>query len=247
MPERHVVLVLGMHRSGTSALAGILEAAGVRLGDVRQQSPHNRAGNREHPAFQELNDAVLGFSRGAWDSVPARIHWTRDHALQRDCLIRTFDEARLWGFKDPRTLMTLDFWLPGLLHHDLHFIGTLRHPMAVVRSLRAREPEKDPARCMQLWLRYNQRLLALWSEHRFPVLDFDAGAEDYRYAALAAVQGLPELADTSVDSVGFFEPSLRHQGANEDAAKGDEGDIAASDLRAALVLHSELAAIAARG
>ena len=43
-----VVLVLGMHRSGTSCLAGSLQQAGLELGDVFTSNPFNKKGNREH-------------------------------------------------------------------------------------------------------------------------------------------------------------------------------------------------------
>jgi len=42
------ILILGMHRSGTSCLAGCLEEAGLYLGDVNLKAGFNKKGNREN-------------------------------------------------------------------------------------------------------------------------------------------------------------------------------------------------------
>jgi len=44
------VAILGMHRSGTSCLAGSLQELGLYLGEVYDQNPHNPRGNRENAA-----------------------------------------------------------------------------------------------------------------------------------------------------------------------------------------------------
>ena len=70
MPERAVhdlsselparlIAVLGMHRSGTSYLAGSLQEAGLILGDCHTWNKHNEKGNRENQKFVDLHDAIL--------------------------------------------------------------------------------------------------------------------------------------------------------------------------------------------
>ena len=58
-----VVAVLGMHRSGTSALAGSLEQHGLFLGRVSTSNPHNPKGNRESAEVRRLNEDVLRVER----------------------------------------------------------------------------------------------------------------------------------------------------------------------------------------
>jgi hypothetical protein len=79
-------------------------------------------------------------------------------------------ERPLWGFKDPRTLLTLDGWL-GLVP-DLEFVGVFRHPAQVARSLAGRPAlqVEDP---VELWRLYNARLVELHRRSAFPVVSFD--------------------------------------------------------------------------
>ena len=67
-PSPQVIAVLGMHRSGTSCLTGLLEDAGVCLGNVSKQNPYNRKGNQENLQIMYLHDAVLDDNRGSWNN-----------------------------------------------------------------------------------------------------------------------------------------------------------------------------------
>lgn len=202
------VLILGMHRSGTSCLAGSLEARGLDLGAVSESDPHNARGNRENVELRELNEAVLEHSGGAWDEPPDAVAW--NHALRerRDALLagRTRTDGMLWGFKDPRTLVTLPFWLAALRQPIL--VGTYRHPLAVARSLEARGGMPIDTG-LALWSVYNERLLALRRVRRFPIVRFDIDPESYRRQIddLAGKLGLPGL-DGCED---FRDEALVHQ------------------------------------
>jgi hypothetical protein len=84
------------------------------------------------------------------------------------------DHARnpSWGFKDPRTLLTLQGWLELGITPSL--IGIFRAPWAVASSLAQRSPEQTtPARALELWHIYNSHLLELQQRHAFPLLCFD--------------------------------------------------------------------------
>ena len=71
-----IVCILGMHRSGTSCLAGSLEEAGLYLGDVITNTPHNLKGTRENRRIFTLHDGILGRCGGTWQHPPERIDWT---------------------------------------------------------------------------------------------------------------------------------------------------------------------------
>ena len=64
------IVMLGMHRSGTSVLAGSLHEAGLALNDVVTQAPHNRKGNRESRAIMFMQEDLLKCNGGAWDDPP---------------------------------------------------------------------------------------------------------------------------------------------------------------------------------
>ena len=70
LTQHPCVIVLGMHRSGTSLLTGSLEAAGLYLGEVNNEAPFNRKGNKENESIRELNDALLERNDAAWNRPP---------------------------------------------------------------------------------------------------------------------------------------------------------------------------------
>lgn len=200
---RRVVCILGMHRSGTSCLAGTLEEAGLNLGTVITEAPHNAKGNRENKQIMDLQEEVLTHSGGSWDVPPRKLIWTDAQRIRRDAIIASYGEGD-FGFKDPRTLMTLDFWLEAL--GSVEFVGTFRHPRLVAESLFARNGG-DLERWLALWNAYNERLLELHHAKPFPVVRFDVPPDRYRRSLFQVIErlGLPRT-----DKLSFFEPELRH-------------------------------------
>ena len=81
------IIVLGMHRSGTSCLTGILQGCGVELGEVFTCNPHNQRGNRENARIMILNDAILAHNGGAWNDPVDVQNWTAEHIIERDEII----------------------------------------------------------------------------------------------------------------------------------------------------------------
>jgi len=71
------VLVLGMHRSGTSVLVRTLESLGIWAGsetDFHPPTRHDPQGHREHRAVWELNESALVWIDRAWDN-PVDLDW----------------------------------------------------------------------------------------------------------------------------------------------------------------------------
>jgi hypothetical protein len=211
------VLILGMHRSGTSCLAGSLQQRGLHLGEVYESRPYNRKGNRENQQVMDLNNAVLAASGGAWDRPPRQLRWDPADEAARDAIIAGLGAGSAdapWGFKDPRSLLTLPFWQVAI--PDARLVGTFRHPARVAASLRARDPGMAVETALELWRDYNERLLAACTASPFPIVDFDAEPDAYRRALdnVAAALGLssPEGGDV------FFEVGLRSPNASGDIA-----------------------------
>src|SRR5437899_1224414 len=121
MPESvpQVICVLGMHRSGTSVLARVINLLGVHLGPAERlmkASPWNPRGFWEHEGIVNINDEVLSRIGGTWDCPPvftAGWHESRDLDDLRDrawrLIAEDFAGAPLWGWKDPRACLTLPF------------------------------------------------------------------------------------------------------------------------------------------
>lgn len=201
------IAIIGMHRSGTSCLTGLLEECGVFLADVSRQNPHNKKGNHERLAIMELHDQVLADNGGAWDRPPVMpVQWSESRRARLREIIDDYSGHARWGFKDPRSLLALEGWLeeaPGL-----RFVGTLRNPDAVALSLHRRGgmPRED---ALALWAAYSGRLLEFQRRFGFPVVDFDLEPGAYLRSVRLAFSRL----DLQVpDDFSFFEAGLRTAG-----------------------------------
>ncbi len=172
-PE-HVLCVLGMHRSGTSCLTGSLQEAGLELGEHHTENPHNLKGNRENQGIVDINDAVLAANGGAWDVPPETVTWPDAQLQAARALLSRHADAPHFGFKDPRTLLTIGGW-QALAPH-MRFIGIFRHPAEVAQSLQNRSG-MPLEQGLALWYQYNRRLLRQYRCKAFPLLCFDESEE----------------------------------------------------------------------
>lgn len=210
-----MILVLGMHRSGTSFLAGTLQTYGLYSGTVHEWSKHNRRGNRENPDVMALNDALLVRNGASWDSPPKQgviSAWGDDHRAEGVAILEQMEveaEGRPIGFKDPRTLLTLPFWEASA--SSIRTIGTLRSPVAVAKSLHSRDKSMGIEQGFHLWEIYNRVLLEEIAHDRcVGLVNFDWKERDLRATAhvLAQKLALPWSAQRTSD---FYSTELRHQ------------------------------------
>jgi tetratricopeptide (TPR) repeat protein len=209
-----VIGILGMHRSGTSCLAGSLQAAGLFAGDVQEWNPDNFKGQRENLTIMELNNSILKANDSAWDCPPATFIFTQEDREKRDAIIsELYRQSPIWMFKDPRTVLMLDFWREGIA--DLQFVGSFRHPLNVAMSLYQRN--KMPiSEGIQLWLEHNRCLLEAWRQEPFPLICFDLDREAYLSQIEEIVNFLNtrfgEQLDLSVSAAqSFYESQLVHE------------------------------------
>lgn len=203
--SERALLILGMHRSGTSFLTGSLQQAGLELGRHSAWNPFNTRGNRENPDFVAFHEDLLAARGCAWDRPPEHsVRWTRPERARARALVAEFDAAASWGFKDPRSLLFIDAWLALLPRARL--IGIFRHPSAVARSLDARGG-MPLDRALGLWRHYNARLLALHRARPFPLISFDDPEPELhtRLNTVLGGLGLRELHDDR-----FWAAELRH-------------------------------------
>lgn len=210
-----LVLVLGMHRSGTSCLAGALEICGLRLGEVRRTGRHNAKGYFERHDIVQINDRILGLNGGSWLVTPSRI---RLHPFLREQIVvavRAMTADGHCGLKDPRLLPVLDAWIEAA-PANLRFVGTFRHPLAVAASLKARNG-MPIEQGLALWLDYNSRLAARHREAPFPLLRYDISPTGpYLRAVVAAATALG-LRPAPLRMWRFVSRRLDHQGAARSA------------------------------
>lgn len=199
------ICVLGMHRSGTSCLTGALEQAGVNLGEVVDWARYNRKGNKESRELRSINADLLRANGGTWNKPPEKITWNDEFRARRDEFLAQVDRSGPWGFKDPRTVLTLDFWLEAL--PEMRFVGTFRDPVAVAMSLMARPKWPEDVNPIDTWIAYNRLLLKQCQTHAVPLISFDLPPDEYQKRLVEIAKGLGlKDADKAVE---FFETDLR--------------------------------------
>ena len=148
--RRPIVLVLGMHRSGTSLCSHILSALGVDMADDIGVDVGNDRGHWERWEITEFHDRILGlFNRGYGDgfhdfALPVA-WWAEPHVAQIRRQIVAFLEKRMgdgyFGFKDPRTVRLMPVWHQIVNELELvpKIVLCLRNPAQIARSLNARD------------------------------------------------------------------------------------------------------------
>lgn len=145
-----VILVLGMHRSGTSAITRVLNLLGVELGThlMPAAAGNNEGGFWEHMRVVEIHEALLQALGRSWhDLRPLPDDWVRSDATQiakaklATLIESDFADTPLWAVKDPRLCRLLPLWreLLAELRIEPSAVMVLRHPNEVARSLRDRD------------------------------------------------------------------------------------------------------------
>ena len=224
-----IIVVIGMHRSGTSMCSNILQVMGADMAEAAYAAPENARGHWERPRLVDTNDAIFGFFRRLWHA-PSHVldmpeHWADDPRVQelRATAARWLEpqlrQGRPFGFKDPRTTLLMRFWQQ--IFADVgaapRYVLCVREPAQVARSLAAREG-MDRGQAEYRWLSYNTE--AIRALAGLPVCIgpyehwFDRRAETA--TRLAAHVGLPVPAAGVLDEV--IDAELRHDGAIPAAA-----------------------------
>ena len=157
------ILVAGMHRSGTSALAGALSLLGVPLGQrLLEPGPDNPKGYWEHRDIVAVHERLLAALGSRWDDVRALpAGWLASDAAVHaaaaigELVARDFAGKPLWAVKDPRLCRFLPLWFQVLGRQGVRpvVLFMVRDPSEVAESIEARNHWHAPIGEM-LWLRY---------------------------------------------------------------------------------------------
>ncbi len=182
MPEG-AVLVLGMHRSGTSALTRGLEVLGVELGKNLKPgiAGENDKGFFEDWTLSAINDELLALSGEQWDSLrataqphapPSEVNALKIKAL--GYLQKAFGAAPWFAFKDPRSCRNVAFW-EDVVRRDGRrpfFIIAFRNPMSVARSLQRRNGFSHK-QSYNMWLVHYARIMEAVRDKPHACVEYD--------------------------------------------------------------------------
>ncbi len=162
-PKRQAILVLGMHRSGTSAVGGVISALGV--GGPKTWAPpavDNPRGHFESAALLVAHDEMLATAGSHWsDWRPVNPQWLHSKAAEqhrqhiKTIIIEEFGDEPLIFIKDPRICRLIPFISSILAELNVSPVAIIpvRNPLEVAYSLKHRNEFAVP-RSSLLWLRH---------------------------------------------------------------------------------------------
>lgn len=160
---RIAVLVVAMHRSGTSALSRILNIIGCDTSNnLMPDNEWNEKGYWESARISEINEKILRSGGSEWDNWQQfNQNWFRSPAVEAyreqatACIDAEFKNSNLFVMKDPRFCILMPFWRDVLNSMQIEpiVIHTLRHPLDVAHSIQRRDGFLI-SKGILLWLRY---------------------------------------------------------------------------------------------
>lgn len=239
MIKREVVCVLGMHRSGTSAMTKVLNILGINLGEtdkLMKPGSDNPKGYWENEDIVYIHTQILNLYSRTWDSTQPLPHewWKTDEILPyRNRLIeiiqKNFFNRDLWMWKDPRTSLLIPLWLEILKDLGITplFVICVRNPLDVYLSLEKRNQfSKDKS--LKLWNLYTLSAL-FWTKHyKRTIVHFDSLLDDTEGTLKRISNDLNILWPKKTAKVynkinAFIDQKLRHSQSSIDQLMNTEG------------------------
>lgn len=222
MSNKRIIAVLGMHRSGTSALTRALVAVGANAGDnLLPAGLDNPKGFWEDKDFVLMNERILAKLDATYDSLkllpigfenaPA----LNELLLEATLLLRSkVEHCQLLALKDPRTCRLLPFWQRVFEHLQLRvdYLIAVRNPLSVAQSLHKRNALPD-RKSHWLWLQHYATAVSATSDAKRLFVDYDALLANPHSQLQRLAQGFELTSDPAaiheyIDT--FLSHDLRH-------------------------------------
>ena len=218
-----LVVVLGMHRSGTSAITRGLEVLGVNLGDnLYPAAIDNPKGFWEDTDFLGINEELLAHLDYSVDRL-GLIDWQMPSTaivesleLKAEKLVsERCKKNALWGFKDPRTARLLPFWQAVFerVGCDVRYVIATRNPISIVESLYKRSGFEGGT-TFYLWLEHLIPAISGTMNAKRVVVDYDQLLENPKLQLLRVAKALgvtaPEPLALFAFESEFLDVGLRH-------------------------------------
>jgi len=255
---RTLILVLGMHRSGTSVLTRVLNLLGADVGEdlLEAQQGVNARGFWEHRELVSINEQLLSALGRKWyDFLPLPSQWWSENSIsdleqQAESFLRSAfaADASLAVIKDPRLCLLLPFWEVAAQKAGWNPVVVLatREPGEVSASLCRRDPLTEDSANL-LWLRYTSDSEKASRELPRSSADYAALLNDWKAVLRRVGEGLaitwPNDLDETAEAIAeAIDPSLCHQEQQEAESGGGLHDMTA---QAYSLLHSGKLEVAA--
>jgi hypothetical protein len=218
------ICIAGMHRSGTSMVARLLQGCGLFLGqedelgfDSNDGEPHF-----ENVRFVAFNDEILNTLGGSWNNPPDfPLAWEAMPEIaaltvKAKKLIKRLSKQNNWGWKDPRNSLTLPFW--RAMVPELKVVVCLRNPLEVAHSLRKRG-DLIGIPFFLLWLTYYRELLSSIPPEKRIITHYESYFSDptAELKRVAKQTGMEVPADVISRACAYVSGDLRHHRSELDA------------------------------
>lgn len=213
-------MILGMHRSGTSALSGTLNILDVYLGsELMEPKEQNAKGFYENMLLYRVNEKLLNAMGSSWDDVfyhEDKLGALQDISELENVLKQEFQYSQIFAIKDPRLAYLFPFYARALanLGVDVKVIIPYRNPLEVASSLSIRNGFSQE-KGMLLWVYHF--LLSEWQSRKFPrvITSFDELLESPESVIKIIDQGLdlnlfPKYELKKSQVLEFLTPNLKH-------------------------------------
>ncbi|GGY82411.1 hypothetical protein GCM10011613_28990 [Cellvibrio zantedeschiae] len=220
---KKLIVVIGMHRTGTSLITRGLQVMGVNLGDnlLPAMADVNAKGFWEDADINAFNIEMLHAINSEWDYLTPITEANIQQLQQQGFFLRAVEilrdktaQARIFGLKDPRIAKLLPFWDQVFTHcqFDVSYLLTIRHPLSVVKSLQKRDgfvAEK----AYLLWFTHVITALTFSNKENLSLVDYDffmqnSASELARLAKEIDLPINPQELDLFLNE--FVDNSLRH-------------------------------------
>ena len=226
-----VLLIAGMHRSGTSLVAQMMAKAGFHLGGPLLDTPRfdNLQGHWEHAEVVAIQQELLiALGRQWWSDIPLPegwLYWPETIAAGealKNIINRETAEGNLWVVKDPRLSRLLSLWIKILdeLQLPLKTVLCLRNPLETAQSLKKRD-KMNLSLALRIWSIYQEEIFQALPQGPDVIIDYSDVMNSPGTVLKNMLErlGLEYRADTIERASTVATPELRHHQNNDNAKK----------------------------
>lgn len=240
--NKQLLLVLGMHRSGTSMIAEALHSGGLSVASrlIAADPEINARGYWEDEELVAINEDLFAALGSQWyDLQPLPDNWWTQAELDplreraKSHLSNEYGSDSASVIKDPRLSLLLPFWLPlfSELNFNVSALIVCRNPLAIARSLTRRD-QLPQDYSLLLWFKYQRELARSSQQLDAALVEYESALSDINIIN-SALQSLSARLQLQTIDPAIADSSLQHCGDVEDA--NSEGAIAS----AALACHKQ--------
>ena len=221
----NIVAVLGMHRSGTSSLAGILKHSGINFYESNEFNRFNKRGNQEANVIVDTNDNILSSAGFTWLTAEDSKNFSisDDDINKYNNYLKEAGKAhseKCIGFKDPRFTILCEYVISRMHgQYNISYVGTYRHPIQVAMSITRRQKNIMYEEGYKSWFNYNSKLLEILKKNKSPLIYFSNMHNVYTIEVTLLINHLESIINQKLDinnGLKFFHTNLQNETINSD-------------------------------